>query len=273
MACGKQEARNKPGGADIIAALEYNRREKMVHITSNFTEERIRSYQVGPGDRLTFTSLFQLLQESAYLHAEMLGWGYQMLQDKGWFWLLSKMKVEILQAPLWNEELRIQTAPYKPAGLWAPRDFLIHNKKGDLLCRATSHWLLVDKENKRPLPPAKLFGDLTFEHEDGLCALPFSRIRGEMDETSLDSRTVYTSHLDQNGHMNNSRYVDFVMDSLSIDEQMQIKGLEIHYLQEAFTGDTLDVFRGEDSGHQTLRVLRRDGKDVLSARLFGADAT
>lgn len=257
---------------DIIAALEYNGRGKMIQITSDLTEERIRSYQVGPGGRLTYTSLFQLLQESAYQHAETLGWGFHMLRDKGWFWLLSKMKVEILRHPLWNEELRIQTAPYKPAGLWAPRDFLVHNKEGELLCRATSHWLLVDRDKMKPLPPAELFGDLSFEHEDGLCALPLSRIRGEMEEQAIHSRRVFNSHLDQNGHMNNSRYVDFIMDSLNPEEQNLIEGLEIHYLQEAFTNDTLEVFKGIDSGNHTLRVLQRDGKAVLAARLFITEA-
>lgn len=239
-----------------------------MHIRPEKTEEWIRSYQVGPGARLTFTSLFQLLQESAYQHAESLGWGYHHLDDKGWVWLLSKMRVQIIRHPLWNEKLHITTAPYKPVSLWAPRDFQVHNSQGELLCQATSHWLLVDREKMKPLPPAALFGDLSFEHDEGLCALPIKRIRGEMEEEALHRRTVYSSHLDLNGHMNNTRYVDFILDSLTPEEQTSLEGLEIHYLQEAFTGDVLEVFSGNDSDASPIRILRRNGQDVLIARLF-----
>jgi len=236
------------------------------------SKEIIRSYQVGPGGRITITALFQLLQESAYQHAEALGWGFHHLNEKGWFWILSRIRVQIKRHPQWNESLKILTSPYTPAGLWAPRDFQVFSDSGELLCNATTHWLLVDRKTMRPLPPARLFEDLSFEKEQGLCALPIGKIRGTVEEDPLQERKIFDSHLDLNRHMNNTRYMDFIMDSFSFEEQQDISDLEVHYLQEAFSGDHIQVHRGVDKQGSVLRVLRREGKDILSARIGGTDS-
>lgn len=239
----------------------------MEKIGSLTTEERISSYLAGPGGSLTLTGLFQLFQESAYLHAEKLGWGYLFLAEKGLFWLLSKMKVSLSRLPHWDEVIKITTTPYTPLSLWAPRDFQVHSSQGELLVEATSHWLLVDREKLKPLPPATLFKDLDFDHPQGLCSLKIGKIRGDWDDQPLAERGVYTSHLDVNRHMNNTRYVDFISDTLTDKERESLKTLEMLYHLEAHPGDRLQIHEGKDPDGKRLLKLQRGEENILSARL------
>ncbi|MDA3850538.1 MAG: thioesterase [Spirochaetaceae bacterium] len=235
-------------------------------IKSLSMEEVIRSYQVGPGETLTLTSMMQLFQEAAYQHAEQLGWGYIALAEKGMFWLLSRMTIKIIDWPHWNQKITITTAPYTPTGLYAPRDFTIQSEQGQDLILATSHWLLVDKEKMRPLPPKKLFGLIEFQKEQGLCALPMKKLPRQERGKLLFHRKVGLSLLDQNNHVNNTRYMDILLDSLDDKILADIKKVELHYQQEALLGEELQLLGDMDEEGHHFRSLHRGNDSIFSAR-------
>ena len=76
-----------------------------------FLEEKliIPSYLADEQAQLSVTSLFKLLQEASDRHAALLGAGWFDLQDRGYFWVLTKMLVHINRLPNWQEEVLLRT--------------------------------------------------------------------------------------------------------------------------------------------------------------------
>ncbi len=58
-------------------------------------------------------------------------------------------------------------------------------------------------------------------------------------------RTVGYSDVDVNEHLNNSRYVDFIMDCFTLEEHKKhsIKSIEVNYSNEALPGDTITLYK------------------------------
>ena len=70
---------------------------------------------------------------------------------------------------------------------------------------------------------------------------------------------VRYADVDQNRHMNNTRYPDMYSNFLPL-EGKRIKSMSIAYLNEAPLGDILTVQMAESGGLFYFRTLRSDGK-------------
>jgi acyl-ACP thioesterase len=76
----------------------------------------------------------------------------------------------------------------------------------------------------------------------------------------LGTYTVNYGDLDQNCHMNNTRYPDMYSNFLPLDG-MRIKSISINYKNEARRGERLRVERADGADGKTyyFRTLRTDG--------------
>lgn len=98
---------------------------------------RIASFLVDPQEELGLPGLLGLVQESAWEHAEELGYGYKFLRDKGLIWALIRQKLEVARWPRWREEVRVRTWLRPPQGLLVARDFQF-SLGGDKFCQGTT---------------------------------------------------------------------------------------------------------------------------------------
>jgi medium-chain acyl-[acyl-carrier-protein] hydrolase len=105
----------------------------------------VKSYDVDLKKRMSLTSLLGCLLESAWQHARRCGFGYGDLAEKGQFWVLSMLHIEIARPPLWREPIVIETWSKGTNGLFALRDFLVSDKEDAAVVRATSGWLILDR--------------------------------------------------------------------------------------------------------------------------------
>ena len=77
---------------------------------------------------------------------------------------------------------------------------------------------------------------------------------------------VHYGDVDQNMHMNNTKYPDMYSNFLPLGGKM-IKSITISYLGEAQIGDKLRIQRAEDGGYYYFRTVRSDGKVNSEARI------
>ena len=179
----------------------------------------IRTFEIGShiadfNRELLPNQLFNLMQETAVSHSETLGMGWDYLHDRGLFWALSKMDVEIIRMPQWLERIKIITWSKEYHLLVQPRDFFVETEDGELLARATSNWALVDLEG-RPHPIEEIKDGL--RHRLGCDALEKSatRLRKVTEGEWSEPHAVVYSDLDLNQHVNNTVYISWVMDNFS----------------------------------------------------------
>ena len=77
--------------------------------------------------------LFWQIQDIAWEHAEILGFGFNDLQKKKQFWVLSRILVKINRRPKWGEKFKIETWPVGIDGLLALRDIKFTDKNDKII--------------------------------------------------------------------------------------------------------------------------------------------
>jgi len=172
----------------------------------------IRNYEAGQDGRLKIFSIFNYLQEIASRHAEEIGWGFEELKNKGVFWVLSRMQVEIVKVPLWKEKVKVKTWPSGVEKLYALRDFLITDMNDDILIKASSAWLIVYRDNLRVQPPRKIISDFGSIVEERAMQINLQKILSFEEITGKSFRKASFNELDVNQHVNNARYIEWLMD-------------------------------------------------------------
>jgi medium-chain acyl-[acyl-carrier-protein] hydrolase len=225
---------------------------------------KIKSYQSDQNGKLTLYSLFHLLQECAWDNARLNNFGYEYLESKNAFWVLSRVKVEMKEYPEWKDEIEIKTWPKGTDGFFAIRDFQIF-KNGKVIGNATSYWLILDKDSKRP----KRLDDFNFIHENFLSESAIDkkleRISIGGNISKLEKRKVYTSDLDVNKHVNNATYVRWILDSYFSKGQNSILEFEINFTSELLLNDEFVVHKGEGGESNSFILKNIQDKEICKA--------
>jgi acyl-ACP thioesterase len=199
-------------------------------------EYSVNSYLTDQKQQLSLPALFYLLQESAWKHADSHNFGWEALAKGNFFWVLSRIKVSIDDYPLWRDSIFIETWSKNPDTVMAYRDFEMYSANNKKLLSATSAWLILSMENRRP-QRISLMGDI-FPVSFDRSAIDTQLEKLPQHKRLPDNYIVYTvpySAIDINGHVNNTLYIQWVIDSFPSDyiQNAYIYEIEINYLQEA----------------------------------------
>ncbi|MCX8132072.1 MAG: thioesterase [Clostridia bacterium] len=199
-------------------------------------------------NRIKTGSLFSYMQEAAANHANNLELGYiQSFNNSELIWVLSRAKVKVYGIAGWKDELRVKTWPKGTDGLFAVRDFLIFKGNGELVCSATTSWLVLDKDTMRPKKMSDVIpeGIPINQQEHGIDE-KLDKLKIECDLPEQSHITAAYSDIDVNRHVNNAKYIDWIMDSFFGDLSMQgqLDSLRIDLLSETKLGDKITIGKG-----------------------------
>ncbi|MFO7939394.1 MAG: thioesterase [Bacteroidales bacterium] len=214
----------------------------------------IKSYDADFMGRLNMEALFHYLQEVAWENARSNNFGYEFMQTENAYWVLSKVRLEIIEAPRWNQSIQIKTWPRGGMGFFALRDYQVLNHDA-VIGKATSHWLIVDQTSKRPKKVDNyFFADETFCQDEALPGTKLAKLTIPEDLTETETRKVHISDLDVNQHVNNATYVKWCVDALPAEilKEKAISAIEINYLAELTGGESLSVLYKQ---HEQLHTV------------------
>lgn len=236
-------------------------------------EFKIKTYEVDSKNRLKITQLFNFMQEAAGNHAYELGCGYDDLMKDNRIWVLSKLKVHLNSYPGCGETIGIETWPKGAFRLYAARDFLFKNAAGEALGGATSIWLLLDVNTRRPQKVETLKFNY-HQHQDrhGMDEM-LEKLRPSGGLEKSFERVVSYNDLDVNNHVNNARYVDWIMDCFSAGflAERQINALQVNYLSEAKPDDSILIHKFSDIENPASFFLegvnKLTGNNVFQAKI------
>jgi acyl-ACP thioesterase len=152
----------------------------------------------------------------------------------------------------WSEEAEVETWPKSLEGLHYTRDYIIRDKTQNIIARATSGWLAVDTENKKPKIidgiKAEMFVYLKDKH--GINESP-----EKLPPTHKgDSFTIQSNYFDMdlNRHVTSTRYIDWMMDTFTVDfhHRNYPKKISINFMKETMPGDSINIIRSQTQDSQ-----------------------
>lgn len=190
----------------------------------------VLSFQIDPFGKLRWSALGDLMQEVAWKHADSRDFG-QSLFDRGFMWVLSRMQIKVHRMPSWGDHIVVKTAGRGIDKLFALREFLVEDDKGNVIAESMSAWLLLDVKSKRPQRPNHVLPPELFSENPEKGLLPGKlESPGEIEKSS--QLTVRPFDLDMNNHVNNVSFIRWVED-FCISEGIVFSDFLINYLTEA----------------------------------------
>lgn len=221
--------------------------------------------------RLKNSTLLYFVQEVAGRHFANIAMDYDSLAEKGMFWAIIRQKVQISRLPMRGETVRLETWPMPTTRSAYPRSVVAYDEQGREVFRSISIWVLMDLQKRKMILPGKSGIAVAGTLRGNELAMPASLT--PMILKNARERTVSFTDLDRNGHMNNTRYMDWIDDLLSsrFHREHTAREFTVCYLSEAREGQTLNItWEALENGAVQVDAHRDlEGRDerVFSARI------
>jgi acyl-ACP thioesterase len=156
--------------------------------------------------------LLYLAQEAACGHCDQLALDWDTLAQKDLFWAIIRHRVQITRLPTEGETITVETWPLPTTRSAFPRATVGYDEEGKELFRTMALWVLMNTKTRTMVLPGKSGIGLEGLLRGTELATPSSILPKNWENHFF--RQVRYSELDRNGHMNNTRYLDWVADLL-----------------------------------------------------------
>jgi medium-chain acyl-[acyl-carrier-protein] hydrolase len=231
-------------------------------------EFKIHSYEIDADNRATVSALCRFMQESAWQHAENLGVGLPYLMENNLTWVLSRHLIEISYFPVYGCGVFVHTWPSGKDRLSYNRDYKIVDEHDGIIAAATSRWFVIDLVKRRPRNIDSFF-KIPIEKLKKVSNRKPVKIEPLRVANSIKSYAVDYCDLDFNSHLNNSRYIEWLLEGIPLDyrRKHELKSLEINYLSEGFLGDKISVhcLQEDDSLFHHSLTANQNNKELCRA--------
>lgn len=200
-------------------------------------------------NNLSSKAILNIFQDVASFHSEQIGVGFNDMLDKNLYWVLSRVKYDIIEMPKINQTVIVETWPHEKGKIDFDRDFKITSFDGDLLLIGTSKWCVIDVVNRT----LKHTNNVTYNGEyclDKNYQERFCKICLPEKELTKNSTYIVTfGDLDRNQHMNNTNYANLVTNTI---QNKKFNHFEINFNKECLQGDEIDIFYTQENGTEYI---------------------
>ena len=232
-------------------------------------EKSVFNYIVDPKlvdftDRISVSSMFDLILGAAGEDAHRRGFGVEFLAQNNCGWVLSRICFELDRLPKEYEQITLHTWINDYNRLSSTRNFALYDEEGNEFGRAVSQWCMLDYSTRMPVD----MSIMAAAHEGHMvdapspCELP-RRLASVEGEPIAEHKVAY-SDIDFNRHMNTMRYIDIVFDSMPIEvpENLKAMRMDINFIREARYGDKLVLMNQQRDTVSDYEFRNSEG-DVL----------
>ncbi len=219
----------------------------------------------------TMATICNYLQETAWQHANHHGFGYDDAGQLNQFWVVLRWFVKMERFPKWRDSIFVETWPRPPAGIFAYRDYEITNAAGEKIGAASSTWLILNAQTRRPqkLELVKNMLHLT-TNKMALGENP-SKINIPPQIELKETITTKYCDLDFNNHVNNSRYVEWCLNLFDAEfhQANKLASFQVNFIHESKAGEEINLMMHQNSpeNHIIIAKSKTSGKDVFVAEL------
>ncbi|MCR5296509.1 MAG: hypothetical protein K6E17_03780 [Clostridiales bacterium] len=223
----------------------------------------IRTRDCDMAGRWRISAILEAMQEAAGAHSYLLGCGRDELLKQNTVWILSRCELHMERYPAIGEKVTVHTFPMPTRLSFFPRYYIMTDERGEMIGKAGTLWLLLDIETRRMLPPGDI-ARMIPDNRDLTVPMNFPATVGQLqgEEFVSEHIPVYTD-LDVNGHVNNTRYADWLCNTLGIGmmTESEPESFIINYNREVLPDQRV-----------TLHRILKDRQYRLSGYVDGAIA-
>lgn len=157
-------------------------------------------------------------------------------------WMLYRWKVEIIKHPKVKEDVKVKTWVSKLDRFYAFREFVLLDKDENIIVKASTVWLCVDMNKKRPIRIPKVYSEsMDILGEPNFKS--FYDFKGDFKINTYADFKVRRSDIDYNNHVNNTKYLSWILESMTEDvyNDYRLSEFEIIYKKEIKYGEVIST--------------------------------
>lgn len=191
--------------------------------------------------RLLPGAVLDIFQEVAGSHANQLGVGFDQMLKKDLMWVITKVKFEILKNPETHTSVRVVTWPLAPSKITLQREYEIYSLDGELLVKGSSEWVFMHSSLRKFMPAVDVY-PLSEFCQKKVFDEKFTKIGKCEFETDFVGITPQFCDFDLNGHVNNTKYANFVLNQISPKENEILFSMQIDYHREIRGDESIKLY-------------------------------
>ncbi|MCL2510586.1 MAG: thioesterase [Bacteroidales bacterium] len=229
----------------------------------------IQPQEVDFRHRATVMTIGNVLLSAAIHNANDNGFGLSRLDEMQCTWALIRLAIEMDEFPCQYDEITVETWVEKVEQLMTTRNFLIRNREGEIVGKASSHWIMFDLRTRRlkdlsSLEELRQYADDTPVLKEQPTKLPHT------EGVVVDSFKVKYSAIDVNGHVNSLRYIEWICNCFSLEtyRTKSIKRFEINFLNEILFDENVTVAIAETQPDDFHFEICKNEKPACRARVI-----
>lgn len=194
-------------------------------------------------------------------HLDVLNIGEKRLMEElGISWVLLSDSIELKRKLLPTDKI---TGTTWHSGGRAPsfrRDFVFEDQSGEVIAGGATVSTLFDNSTRRLCLDRKKIAVVDLLPEEPYLDSIERRMKIDSEWELLETRKVRPSMIDGVGHVNNTKYCDFIYDAMTesdIEKLGDIKRIDVWFNFELREGDVFEVYRsGVDSNTVAFTVKK-----------------
>lgn len=210
---------------------------------------------------LTNTGILACLEDVACMHSELAGYGIFDREKTKIIWLLLNWKVEILKRPLFNDIITVQTWSRGMDRYYAYRDFKVLDKDNNIIIKATSKWICIDTEKRKPSKISKEINDAYFPEDIQIMEdSKMEKLMAPQEFIDITNYKITKNLIDVNNHLHNIYYMDIAEEALpdGFEENNCFNKFEIMYKKEVKFGEDVKALYSELNNDHYVVIKSED---------------
>ena len=207
-------------------------------------EYELHYYDVDKNLKGNMSTIINILSDIGTKQSEELGSGMKELMKENMSWVFYNYHVKIFRNPMYGETLKVKTEPVGFKKFYALRNYEIKDGNGNVIVNANAIFLLINLEKRRmmriPESQYKLYG----VDGDMKCEFKVPRIEGITEFKYTDTFKVRYTDIDANQHVNNTKYVDWAIETLpeEIVDNYSLDEIKVTFEKECKHGEVVNVY-------------------------------
>lgn len=227
----------------------------------------VEDFHVDYTGKLAFSVLGNHLLNCSNLHAQEHGFGIGYYNQEPYTWVLSRLIIQLNEPIYRSDSFTLQTWVSKVYHYFINREYVFINNNNQLVGKAHAVWALIHGTDRFPVNLSNFFGQIITDslyeetHVFPSCEKRF-KLKGTIP--CSEHKIIY-GDLDLNGHVNSIKYIEYILNSFSLDvyNHSRVYELEIAYVKESSYGDRILLYK-ENIGCNSYYVeIRKDTDEVV----------
>lgn len=224
-------------------------------------ERRVSYYDCDNNSRLRPSNILRYFAEISTRDLDKGFKNISKMDELGYGWMLARWKVSIDKYPKTGDKILMETWVSKVNKFYMHREYIIKDMDENILIKGSGLWIFIDTAKRKLIRLTDEFFDMDFIHDKSNFEDFYTFTD---DDYRVESKLkVRRSDIDANQHVNNIKYLDWIMESVPEEIYLghTISEFDIQYKKEIQYPAEVLIYSGCEDKSEYLELIHNIVKE------------